>query len=92
MAWLPSNKIGLDPAVHHAKESMMSQARVLVGTRKGAFVLTSDAKRERLDPVVLSWRAGKYHLKGSPADARCDVPEAGWNASFDKLAEALATA
>ena len=26
----------------------MSQVRVLVGTRKGAFVLTSDGKREEL--------------------------------------------
>jgi hypothetical protein len=27
----------------------MSTVRVLVGTRKGAFILTSDAKRQRWD-------------------------------------------
>ena len=27
----------------------MSRVRVLVGTRKGAFILTSDGKRERWD-------------------------------------------
>ncbi len=31
------------------KESRMSTVRVLVGTRKGAFVLTSDGTRERWD-------------------------------------------
>jgi photosystem II stability/assembly factor-like uncharacterized protein len=43
--------------------------RVLVGTRKGAFVLTSDAARERWDvtgPHFAGWEV--YHLKGSPAD------------------------
>src|SRR5438128_2240020 len=47
----------------------MSKVRVLVGTRKGAFVLTSDAKRERWDitgPHFGGWEM--YHLKGSPAD------------------------
>ncbi|HVF45211.1 MAG TPA: hypothetical protein VM936_19450 [Pyrinomonadaceae bacterium] len=47
----------------------MSRVRVLVGTRKGAFVLTSDAKRERWDvsgPHFSGWEV--YHLKGSPAD------------------------
>ena len=47
----------------------MSGVRVLVGTRKGAFVLTSDAKRERWDirgPHFGGWEI--YHLKGSPAD------------------------
>jgi len=47
----------------------MSSVRVLVGTRKGAFVLTSDAKRERWDvsgPHFAGWEI--YHLKGSPAD------------------------
>jgi photosystem II stability/assembly factor-like uncharacterized protein len=48
----------------------MSGVRVLVGTRKGAFVLTSDAKRERWDissPHFAGWEI--YHLKGSPADS-----------------------
>ena len=47
----------------------MSKIRVLVGTRKGAFVLTSDAKREGWDidpPHFGGWEI--FHLKGSPAD------------------------
>ena len=47
----------------------MSGIRVLVGTRKGAFILTSDGKRERWDvsgPHFAGWEM--YHLKGSPAD------------------------
>jgi photosystem II stability/assembly factor-like uncharacterized protein len=47
----------------------MSGVRVLVGTRKGAFVLTSDGKRQRWDvsgPHFAGWEI--YHLKGSPAD------------------------
>lgn len=47
----------------------MSKVRVLVGTRKGAFILTSDGKRERWDisaPHFAGWEL--YHLKGSPAD------------------------
>jgi photosystem II stability/assembly factor-like uncharacterized protein len=48
----------------------MSAVRVLVGTRKGAFVLTSDGKREKWDvrgPHFAGWEI--YHIKGSPADA-----------------------
>jgi photosystem II stability/assembly factor-like uncharacterized protein len=47
----------------------MSQVRVLVGTRKGAFILTADGKRERWDvsgPHFAGWEI--YHVKGSPAD------------------------
>jgi photosystem II stability/assembly factor-like uncharacterized protein len=47
----------------------MSSIRVLVGTRKGAFILTSDAKRERWgisQPYFAGWEI--YHLKGSPAN------------------------
>jgi photosystem II stability/assembly factor-like uncharacterized protein len=47
----------------------MSGVRVLVGTRKGAFVLTADGKRERWDikgPFFAGWEI--YHVKGSPAD------------------------
>ena len=47
----------------------MSSVRVLVGTRKGAFVLTSDATRKKWDvegPHFAGWEI--YHLKGSPAD------------------------
>ena len=47
----------------------MGRVRILVGTRKGAFVLTSDASREHWDvsgPHFAGWEV--YHLKGSPAD------------------------
>ncbi len=47
----------------------MSKIRVLVGTRKGAFVMTSDGKREKWDvsgPHFGGWEI--YHLKASPAD------------------------
>src|SRR5258708_28395013 len=47
----------------------MSGVRLLVGTRKGAFVLTSDGKREEWDirgPHFAGWEI--YHLKGSPVD------------------------
>ena len=46
----------------------MSGVRVLVGTRKGAFILTSDGKRETWDvrgPHFAGWEI--YHA-GSPAD------------------------
>jgi BNR/Asp-box repeat len=48
----------------------MSKIRVLVGTRKGAFILTSDAKREHWEvsgPHFGGWEV--YHLKGSPVDS-----------------------
>jgi BNR/Asp-box repeat len=47
----------------------MSRIRALVGTRKGAFILTSDAKRTDWDvagPYFGGWEM--YHLKGSPTD------------------------
>ena len=47
----------------------MSSVRVLVGTRKGAFILSSDGARRdwRVDgPFFGGWEL--YHLKGSPAD------------------------
>ena len=47
----------------------MSGVRVLVGTRKGAFVLTSDGKRKRWavsGPHFGGWEM--YHVKGSPVD------------------------
>src|SRR5438445_810757 len=47
----------------------MSGIRVLAGTRKGAFVLTSDAKRKdwKVDgPHFAGWEI--YHMKGSPVD------------------------
>jgi hypothetical protein len=47
----------------------MTGVRVLVGTRKGAFILTSDAGREKWEvsgPHFGGWEI--YHLAGSPAD------------------------
>src|SRR5262249_37895376 len=47
----------------------MSKVRVLVGTRKGAFILTSDGKREKWEvngPHFAGWEL--YHIKGSPKD------------------------
>jgi photosystem II stability/assembly factor-like uncharacterized protein len=47
----------------------MSGVRVLVGTRKGAFVLTADGRRDRWEvsgPHFAGWEI--YHVKGSPTD------------------------
>ncbi len=47
----------------------MSAVRLLVGTRKGAFVLTSDGKRKDWKvsgPHFAGWEI--YHLKGSPVN------------------------
>jgi hypothetical protein len=47
----------------------MSTVRLLVGTRKGAFVMTADGRRENWDvsgPHFAGWEI--YHVKGSPAD------------------------
>jgi photosystem II stability/assembly factor-like uncharacterized protein len=47
----------------------MSTVRVLVGTKKGAFVLTADGNRRNWaisGPHFAGWEI--YHLKGSPAD------------------------
>jgi hypothetical protein len=47
----------------------MSIIRLLVGTRKGAFILTADAKRKRWKvhgPLFGGWEL--YHLKGSLID------------------------
>ena len=47
----------------------MSKVRVLVGTRKGAFVLESDGKRQKWElsgPHFAGWEL--YHIKGSPVD------------------------
>jgi hypothetical protein len=51
------------------KEREMTGVRILVGTRKGGFVLTSDGKREKWKvsgPHFAGWEI--YHLKASPAD------------------------
>ena len=47
----------------------MSNVRVLVGTRKGAFVLTADGQRKKWKvggPYFGGWEI--YHMKGSPID------------------------
>ena len=47
----------------------MAGVRVLAGTRKGAFVLTSDGRRDLWEisgPHFAGWEI--YHVKGSPAD------------------------
>src|SRR6202165_5662836 len=47
----------------------MSKVRVLVGTRKGAFILDADGKRDKWEvsgPHFAGWEL--YHLKGSPVD------------------------
>ncbi len=47
----------------------MSGVRVLVGTRKGAFILTADGRRQQWQvngPFFGGWEI--YHLKGSPVN------------------------
>jgi photosystem II stability/assembly factor-like uncharacterized protein len=47
----------------------MSRVRVLVGTHKGAFILTSDGKRDTWEvngPFFAGWEI--YHMKGSPVN------------------------
>ena len=47
----------------------MSSVRVLVGTRKGAFLLTADGKRDKWavsGPHLSGWEI--YHMKGSPVN------------------------
>ncbi|MGA8108261.1 MAG: exo-alpha-sialidase [Acidobacteriaceae bacterium] len=47
----------------------MSKVRVLVGTKKGAFILTADGKRENWEvngPFFAGWEI--YHMKGSPVN------------------------
>src|SRR5690606_15570327 len=47
----------------------MSAIRVLVGTQKGAFIITSDGKRSSWNidgPLFGGW--GIYHMKGRPVD------------------------
>ena len=48
----------------------MSKVRVLVGTKKGAFILTADGKRDRWEvngPHFAGWEI--YHVKGSPIES-----------------------
>ena len=59
----------------------MSGVRVLVGTRKGAFVLTADGARREWEvrgPFFPGWEV--YHLDASPADPDriWAAPSSGW--------------
>ena len=68
----------------------MSSVRVLVGTRKGAFVLSADGKREHWDvsgPHFGGWEI--YHLKGSPADPNriYASQSSGWFGQIDPALE-----
>jgi photosystem II stability/assembly factor-like uncharacterized protein len=52
-----------------SRKKFMSSVRVLVGTKKGAFILTSDGKREKWEvsgPHFGGWEI--YHMKGSLVD------------------------
>ena len=47
----------------------MSKVRVLVGTKKGAFVLAADGERKKWSvdgPFFAGWEI--YHMKGSPVN------------------------
>jgi len=47
----------------------MAKVRILVGTRKGAFIITSDPARDRWNiegPLFAGWEV--YHVAGSPAE------------------------
>ena len=60
----------------------MSGVRVLAGTRKGAFVLTSDGTRRQWEvsgPHFAGWEV--YHVKGSPAnpDRLYASQSSGWS-------------
>ncbi len=68
----------------------MGGARVLVGTQKGAFVLTSD--EQRLDwkidgPHFAGWEV--YHVAGSPADPDrvWAAPSSGWSGQIMQRSE-----
>ena len=59
----------------------MTGVRVLVGTRKGAFTLTSDGTRKKWTvsgPHFGGWEV--YHMAGSPADPDrlYAAPSGGW--------------
>jgi photosystem II stability/assembly factor-like uncharacterized protein len=51
------------------RSNSMSKIRILVGTKKGAFILTADGKREQWEvsgPHFAGWEV--YHVKGSPVE------------------------
>ncbi len=64
-----SAKSGKQTRRSRPRPKKTEQVRVLVGTRKGAFILTSDGKRKNWKvsgPLFAGWEI--YHMKGSPAD------------------------
>ena len=58
----------------------MGRVRVLVGTKKGAFVLSSDGARKSWEVSGPSFPGREvYHVKGSPADpSRIYAASSGW--------------
>jgi hypothetical protein len=57
------------PALGETKGIRMTAVRVFVGTKKGAFILTSDGKRQKWSvngPHFAGWEI--YHMKASPKD------------------------
>jgi hypothetical protein len=63
----------------------MSRVRVLAGTRKGAFILESDAKREDWtisEPLFAGWEI--YHVNGSPADPN-RIYASQWSGWFGQM-------
>src|SRR3990172_782502 len=61
----------MDYTFTNERTAPMSKVRILAGTRKGAFVLTSDGKRKKWKvdgPHFAGWQI--YHAKVSPADTK----------------------
>src|SRR6266446_8970458 len=57
------------PRSSSRKAQGASRVRLLVGTKKGAFILTADGKRRNWEvsgPHFAGWEI--YHLKGSPVE------------------------
>src|SRR3954447_24858226 len=65
--WLSSAPCAGQPP--QGDETPMTSVRLLVGTRKGAFVITSDGDRKQWEvsgPHFAGWEM--YHVKGSAVD------------------------
>src|SRR5206468_9739848 len=63
------SSIGENGRSSSRRRGSMSGVRLLVGTRKGAFVLTSDGTRDDWNvegPMFAGWEI--YHLNASPVD------------------------
>src|SRR6185436_8964915 len=69
MSKATQNLTSLASYISFSGEVNMSAVRVLVGTKKGAFILNSDGKRQKWSvsgPLFGGWSV--YHVKGSPVD------------------------